>query len=199
MPVVLDIGCGDSNITLPPHYAGWERVRLDIDPGFCPNILLDARELHRLPPATFDAAYCAHNLEHFHRHDAIKVLLGMRHVLKDDGFAEIRVPDLGAVFSRMSRDNLDIDDLLYQSHRGPILVRDVIFGYHVEIEQTGQDFYAHKTGFTVKSLSKIFSQLPFERAIVATPVEFNIVALAFCSRPTPQQLQLLAIPAHLGD
>ena len=49
---------------------------------------------------------------------------------------------------------LDIDDVLYQSPAGPITVLDVIYGYAAEIESSGQDFFAHKTGFTEKSLAR---------------------------------------------
>ena len=59
----------------------------------------------------------------------------------------------------MVEKNLDIDDFLYQSPEGPITVRDVIYGYGAEIERSGNDFYAHKTGFTKKSL---LSKTPFD-------------------------------------
>jgi len=47
---------------------------------------------------------------------------------------------------------VDIEDVLYTSAAGPITSRDVLYGWAVEIERSGQDFYAHKTGFTPKSL-----------------------------------------------
>lgn len=93
MPKVLNVGGGTRDIPLPPQYQGWEHILLDIDPRGQPDIVADARELTRLPPAQFDAVYCSHNLEHYYRHDGVKVLAGFRHVLKEDGLAHIMVPD----------------------------------------------------------------------------------------------------------
>ena len=50
---------------------------------------------------------------------------------------------------------MDIDDFLYQSAMGPITVRDVLYGYGQEIESSGNDFYAHKTGYTRKALTML--------------------------------------------
>ena len=57
--------------------------------------------------------------------------------------------------------NLDIDDVLYQSAAGSIMVLDVLYGYGKEIEQSGEDFFAHKTGFTEKSLLKALQTAGF--------------------------------------
>jgi hypothetical protein len=50
---------------------------------------------------------------------------------------------------------LDIEDTLYEaSAAGPITVLDVIYGWGKEIMESGNDFYAHKTGFTQQSLTR---------------------------------------------
>ena len=79
---VLNVGGGSKLIAIPPHYAGWSQLMLDIDPNAKPDVLADARELARLEPALFDAVYCSHNLEHYYAHDVPKVLAGFAHVLK---------------------------------------------------------------------------------------------------------------------
>src|SRR5437899_1031194 len=151
MKSVLNVGGGSKAIPIPSHYQGWRHILLDIDPkGEC-DIALDARLLHTLPPFSYDAVYCSHNLEHYHRHHGLEVLRGMHHVLKPEGFLEIRVPDVGEVMRLAIQNQLDLDDVLYHSPSGPILLRDVLWGYHVEIERSGRDYYAHKTGFTLKS------------------------------------------------
>src|SRR4051812_25066523 len=101
MPVVLDVGCGPASRVLPTYFAEWKRTRLDIDPHCEPDIVLDARNLATLEPLAYDAVFCSHNLEHFHRHECLQVLTGMHHVLKPDGLAEIRVPDIDAVVKTM--------------------------------------------------------------------------------------------------
>jgi hypothetical protein len=60
--------------SLPPQYAGLEHLLLDIDPKGLQDIILDARNLTSLAADRFDAVYCAHNLEHYCRHDVNKVL-----------------------------------------------------------------------------------------------------------------------------
>ena len=99
-------------------------------------------------------------------------------MLNEDGFAEIRVPDMNAVMRAAIDRKLDIDDVLYQSPRGPISVRDVIYGHSGEIEVSGNDFFAHKTGFTEKSLSKTLQAAGFGTAYTAVG-NLEITAIAF--------------------
>jgi ubiquinone/menaquinone biosynthesis C-methylase UbiE len=93
----LNVGGNNKSIPLPPHYADFEHLLLDIDPKGSPDIVCDARNLTSLEGDQFDAIYCSHNLEHYYRHDVAKVLTGFLHVLKHDGFAQIRVPDINEV------------------------------------------------------------------------------------------------------
>jgi hypothetical protein len=75
---------------------------------------------------------------------------------------------------------MDVDDFLYQSPAGPITVRDVIYGYGVEIEQSGNDFFAHETGFSPKSLTKILNESGFPIVYVNLG-NIEIEAFAFVS------------------
>jgi ubiquinone/menaquinone biosynthesis C-methylase UbiE len=173
---VLNVGGNNKNIPLPPHFADYEHLLLDIDPRGKPDIVCDARLLNTLEANQFDAVYCSHNLEHYYRHDVPKVLNGFMHVLKDGGFAQIRVPDMMALMKITVERGLDIDDVLYQSNAGPIKVLDVIYGYSVEIERSGQDFFAHKTGFTQKSLTYALQTAGFKRIIATTGyLEINVI------------------------
>lgn len=180
----LNVGGNNKSIELPSIYQGWKHVLLDIDPKGHPDIVCVARELATLPASQFDAVYCSHNLEHYHRHDVVKVLAGFRHVLKPAGFAHIRVPDIGELIKIIAARNLDIDDLLYHAPSGPILVRDVIYGLGMEIESSGNDFYAHKTGFTPKSLVKLLEASGFEHIYSA---QHNMEILAFAFTQEPEQ------------
>lgn len=194
VPAVLNVGGGSKQIPIPDHYRGWRHLMLDIDARGGPDIVCDARELTKLPGGQFDAVYCSHNLEHYHRHDGRKVLAGFIHVLKPDGFAEIRVPDLKSVMERVVGAGMDVEDVLYQSPGGPILVRDVIYGWSKQIEQSGQDFYAHKTGFTAPSLREFLRQAGFATALVAERKDaFEVCAFAFKAEPTSEQRALLGL------
>jgi hypothetical protein len=190
---LLNVGGGSKSVPIPDYYTGWQHDLLDIDPKGQPDILLDARELHTLPPATYDSVYCSHNLEHYYRHDGARVVRGFCHVLKHDGFAEIRVPDLESVMRHVVEYNLDIDDQLYQSPAGPILLRDVIYGYHVEIERSGNDHYSHKTGFSPRSLSKFLMAYGFSGVATGSQQPFEIHAFAFKQQPTEERLRMLRV------
>jgi SAM-dependent methyltransferase len=192
---LLNVGGGSKKIPIPAHYAGWDHVLLDIDPALEPDVVCDARRLDTLPAQQFDAIYCSHNLEHYYRHDTKSVLRGFLHVLKTDGFAEIRVPDLRAVMQRVVWDNLDVDAILYQSGAGPIGVLDVIYGLASEIEESGSDFQQHKAGFTPQSLGRTLEQAGFGPVFLfASPEAYECRALAFRAWPTPYHQQLLKLP-----
>jgi hypothetical protein len=84
---------------------------------------------------------------------------------------------------------MDIDDVLYQSPAGPITVRDVFYGYGMEIERSGNDFFAHKTGFTQKSLVRMLESCGF-------PVVFSMTGnLAFKHKPDDYTRSLFGLPA----
>jgi hypothetical protein len=188
----LNVGGGSRTIAIPRFYEGWEQVLLDIDPDVNPDLVWDARQLTQLPAAQYDAVYCSHNLEHYHRHEVGVVLAGFHHVLKADGFADIRVPDLGELMRIVVRDGLDIDDSAYQSPVGPVTVSDVIFGYGVQIER-GNLFFAHKTGFTQKSLIKTLGRCGFPYVFVGSGT-LEVIAMAFKNRPTEFATRLLDLP-----
>jgi len=193
---VLNVGGGNKSIPLPQHYKDFEHVLLDIDPIGNPDIVCDARQLTSLASGQFDAVYCSHNLEHYYQHDVAKVLEGFLHVLKEGGVAQIRVPDIGAVMRACVEQNLDIEDTLYQSQAGPIRVLDVIYGYGAQIKQSGQDFYAHKTGFTQNSLFKALAHVGFNHfyKVSNQTQRYELDFLAFKQQPDPSLRQLLGLP-----
>lgn len=190
---VLNVGGNSKDIPLPQQYAGWEQVLLDIDPSANPDVVCDARELTKLPGETYDSVYCSHNLEHYYRHDVAKVLAGFAHVLKPDGFAYIRVPDIGELMRVVVEKKLDIDDCLYQSVAGPISVLDVVYGYGAQIEKSGVDFFAHKTGFTTKSLMGVLAATGFPVFFVSSS-NLEVQALAFLNKPSDDTRKLFGLP-----
>lgn len=193
MKKVLNVGGGSKSIALPPQYAAYEHVLLDIDPAGQPDIVSDARLLAGLPAAQFDAVYCSHNLEHYYRHDVPRVLAGFLHVLKDGGFAQIRVPDLTELMRVTVSKDLDVDDVLYVSPAGPVMVLDVLYGHSPTIERSGAEFFAHKTGFTQKSLSNAVARAGFSAMFGLTGnLEINLIA--FRGGPNPEVCALFGLP-----
>jgi hypothetical protein len=184
---VLNVGGADKSIPIPAHYAGWEQVLLDIQQAPGVDLVHDARRLAELQPASFDAVYCSHNLEHYYPHEVPLVLAGFHHVLKSDGFAEIRVPDIPAVMRHAVEHAMELDDVLYESPAGPISIHDVIYGYGREIETSREDHYAHKRGFTRNSLLAALQQAGFAAVWLTEPANFEIGALAFRQQPSAGQ------------
>ena len=194
-PAVLNVGGGNKKIAIPAHYQNWNHLLLDIDPTGDADVVLDARKLQTLAEGQFNAVYCSHNLEHYFHHDVQTVLAGFHHVLKADGFAEIHVPDMRGVLKHFIDTGMEIDDVLYESPGGPISVLDVIYGWGKQIEKTGVDFYAHKTGFTETSLMAALNRAGFSHVWIAESTDpFGIGALAFKQPPTPTQISLLGLP-----
>ena len=195
---VLNVGGGSKLIAIPRYYTGWGQLMLDIDVNAKPDVLADARELAQLDPGLFDAVYCSHNLEHYYAHDVPRVLTGFAHVLKPEGFAEIRVPDLGAVARAMIEGGRDMEDVLYSSPAGPLTVRDFIYGFARAIQKTGVDFYAHKTGFTRRSLGDALRRAGFGAVYRLEPfMPFELRAIALRSAPGAWLAELLGLAAPL--
>ena len=191
---VLNVGGGSKATPIPAHFEGWQHDLFDIDARGEPDLVCDARELLTLQSGQYDAVYCSHNVEHYYRHDGLRVLRGFVHILKDKGFAEIRVPDIAQVIAAVHEQQLDLDDVLYVSAAGPITAHDVMYGLQSEIVNSGQDFYAHKTGFTTKSLVKFLTEGGFRHIFLLDDEQLAVHALAFKTEPTASQRALLELP-----
>ena len=194
-PGLLNVGGGSKSFAIPKHYDGWQHLLLDIDPKGGADVVFDARELERLPAAQFDAVYCSHNLEHYHHHEVPRVLAGFAHVLKQGGFAEIRVPDLEWVFREIVSKGRGLDEQFQPNPRGPITARDIIFGWTIEIEESGTDFYAHKTGFTWATLVSSLQRAGFVEVWKAPPmVAYEMRSIALKQPITAEQRRLFGMP-----
>jgi hypothetical protein len=188
----LNIGGGNKGIAVPDYFAGWRHDLLDLDPQGKPDVAADARELETMNLPAYDAAYCAHNLEHYHRHEGIKVVRGVCRLLKPEGFFVVKVPDMQAVIQHVAEKKLDLDDNLYMSPRGPIQVRDVLYGYHVEVEDSGNDLYAHKTGFSPATLVRFVVGGGFAFHAVGSE-HFELTGIFFKQAPTAEMKKVLGI------
>jgi predicted O-linked N-acetylglucosamine transferase (SPINDLY family) len=194
MPKVLNVGGNSKKIPIPAHYDNWDHHLLDIDPTGEPDIVCDARKMSKLDGGVYDAIYCSHNLEHYEKNDVVSVLQGFLHVLKPTGFVEIRVPDIVAAIQYARQQSLALDDELYRSPAGPITLHDLIYGYGKQIEQSGEDFYAHKTAFTEKSLRQKLLDVGFRKVYISLR-NLEIHAFGFIKSPAGEVLENLQISA----
>ncbi len=191
---VLNVGGNNKAIPLPSQYDGWDHVLLDIDPTGNPDVLCDARELKSLAPKQYDSVYCSHNLEHYYHHDVAKVLAGFIHVLKEDGFVFVRVPDMKAIMKMAVERDLDMDDPLLQAPEGYLSVRDIIYGWGEKIEQSGCDFFAHKTGFSQNSLFSALQSAGFPLIFIDPMNGFELYSVAFKTHLTEYTAKLFGLP-----
>ncbi len=88
--------------------------------------------------------------------------------------------------------NLDIWDVLYQTRSDPITVKDVLYDYGVEIVRSGNSYYAHKTGFTPKSLVQICHQCGFQQ-VFSRMCQREVRALAFKCNPSDSRRRGLGL------
>lgn len=86
--------------------------------------------------------------------------------------------------------------MLYVSPAGPITVRDVIYGWAPEIERSGNDYFAHKTAFTMKSLRNAALEAGFQFCGIRRGIRgfYELIAYAFPTAPTSYHKNLLGLP-----
>jgi hypothetical protein len=190
---VLNVGGQSHGIQLPPPYSTFEHVLLDLDPTVGADIVLDVRELTSLEPQQFEAVYCSHNLERVRQHEVPVVLAGFRHVLKPGGLAHIIVPDLQELMLACVQQGIDLDGLLYESPMGPITPLDVLYGHGGMMAQSGQDFYAHRTGFSRRTLANLVEASGFSPMFCQQGnLELNLIT--FNGDPDPELAALFDLP-----
>lgn len=190
---LLNVGGSSRSIQLPSAYGIFEQVLLDLDPDVGADIVLDVRQLTSLAPQQFDAVYCSHNLEHVRHHEVPVVLAGFRHVLRPGGLAQIIVPDLQELMVVCVQQGIDLDGLLYESPMGPITPLDVLYGHCGIIEHSGHDFYAHRTGFSRRTLANVVEASGFGPMFCQQGnLELNLIT--FNGDPDPDLAALFDLP-----
>lgn len=158
----LHVGCSTLTLKHAPAYfqrGEWAEVRYDIDPAAKPDILGTITDMHRVSSGSMDAVYSSHNLEHVFPHEVAMVLSEFKRVLKPNGICVVGVPDLQEVAKLIADDKLE--DVAYSSPAGDITPLDMLYGLRTALS-SGQHYMAHKTGFTVKTLSQYFFAAGFK-------------------------------------
>lgn len=152
---ILHVGPGHrkNGAKLPAVFQGndWREIRLDIDPANEPDIVGSMLDMAAVADASVDAIYSAHNIEHVYAHEVPQVLKEFLRVLKPDGFLVVTCPDLQTVCQLVAEDKLG--DAAYTSPAGPITPLDILYGHGAAVA-AGHHYMAHKTGFTLKTLTQ---------------------------------------------
>jgi ubiquinone/menaquinone biosynthesis C-methylase UbiE len=193
MPKLLHVGCGPkrkNGTTRGFAAAGWEEVRLDIDPSVQPDVVGTMTDMSAVPSATVDAVYSSHNIEHLYPHEVPVALAEFRRVLKPDGFAVITCPDLQSICTLVAQDLLT--EPAYQSPAGPIAPLDVLYGHRPPMA-AGNLYMAHRCDFTLKVLMGTLRAAGFVMvAGKARPQHFELWALATMGPTDEDTLRALA-------
>jgi SAM-dependent methyltransferase len=187
---VLDAGAGAKNNTrLHSIFAGWQVVRLDINPAVQPDVVGTITNLRgRIQDACFDAVWSSHNIEHLYAHEVPAALGEIKRILKPDGFAFITCPDLEQIGALIAGGN--VDRTIYTSPAGPITVIDMLFGHSASISR-GNVYMAHNTGFTVPRLGAALQNAGFVESWVAAGPQIDIWAAALMPRTDRAALKAL--------
>ncbi|MGQ4275118.1 class I SAM-dependent methyltransferase [Terrihabitans sp. B22-R8] len=181
-PRVLNVGSGPySPKKLHPAFAraGWQEIRMDVDPGASPDLIGDITNSQDLVEAgSFDAVWCSHVLEHLHTHELPGALQEILRILKPDGFLLMNSPDLETVAELVLEHGLD--HVAYRSPAGPISLLDIIYGHSASIAR-GKPYMAHNSGFTAERAGDQLIQAGFETAFVRRGEYIDIWAVGLKS------------------
>jgi SAM-dependent methyltransferase len=188
---VLHVGCGvfeTEKLPLMFRDAAWREIRLDIDPDVKPDMIASITDMQVIPDATVDAVYSSHNVEHLYPHDVPLALREMNRVLRPNGFAFIRVPDLQEVARYVAEGKLE--DPLYISPVGVIAPLDILYGHRPALAR-GNTFMAHRTGFTGATLGTALIAAGFVAVMMQRDLtKFALTGIAFRTQPDAEQMAI---------
>ena len=176
---VLNVGCGyPLRQKLHRHFHGpeWREIRLDLDPAVQPDIVCSITDISPVAADWVDAVWSSHNLEHLQRHEVPLALAEFLRVLKPHGLLLVTLPDLQQVARLVAEDRLE--ESAYVSQSGPITPLDMIFGHTASLAR-GNQFMAHRTGFTARSLHKLLSEAGFVEVTLRQGASFDLWATGY--------------------
>jgi SAM-dependent methyltransferase len=159
---VLHVGCGPKRADdLHPTFqtGDWREIRVDINPAVRPDIVASITSMPQVGGNSVDAVWSSHNLEHLYAHEVPTALREFLRVLKPGGFVLLTMPDLQKAAEFVAQGKLE--EPIYQSPAGPISAIDICFGHRASIAQ-GNEFMAHKTGFSALTLAQKLAACGFQ-------------------------------------
>ena len=192
MKTFLHVGCGHLTKadTKGFNNDNWNEIRFDIDKKVNPDIEGTLLDMSAVASGSVDAVFSSQNIEHVYPHEVPIVAKEFLRVLNDDGFAVIECPDLQSICDAILQDKLY--DPLYVSDAGPIAPIDVLYGLRGAL-QIGNEYMAHKCGFTYSSLLGFFIGAGFKKWIGGRrPERYNLYLMVFKGEKTDEELNKLA-------
>jgi predicted SAM-dependent methyltransferase len=183
MVKILNIGSGHAAV----QFDDVEETLLDANPHEKPDILCDICDLKKLEGGVYDGVWAKHVIEHVFEYRVPEVLEGIWHVLKEDGFLYVAVPDLRTVMKQVVEKDMKLDDLLYTSYTGlKVRVLDIFYGHWEEVKKL-KCLQSHKTGFDLDLMLKRLSSAGFQK-IFTSESNFEVKAIA-CKNEVPEWVE----------
>lgn len=165
---VLNVGCGTVPLnTQSGYFNDWVEIRADMVENSTTDVVTSLTKLENIPAKSVDCVWASHVVEHCLWQDLPSVFNNIMRVLKDDGFAVIRVPDIGSIAHLIPNNLLDT---VYDTSGGPVAAIDMLYGGRFAIESHGE-FMCHKTGFTPNTLEYILNSFNIKSVIRADSLE----------------------------
>ena len=196
MKTFLNVGCGPKSEFQIKGFDNdnWNEIRFDIDEEVNPDIVGTLTDMSVVETASVDAVYSAYNLDHIYAHEVPIALGEFFRVLKDDGIAFIRCPDIQSVCEVVAQDKLI--DTFYETEDGQkISPLDILLGNREELA-FGNEYMAKKDSFTNSVLNKVLSEAGF-KARYGGRMAFNgaeLSLVAFKQKKSEEEIKEIANP-----
>ena len=194
MKTFLHVGCGPQNKSscLGFNNDNWKEIRFDIDKNVKPDIEGTLTDMKLVETGSVDAVYSSHNIEHIFPHEVPIALREFYRVLKEDGIVVIFCPDIQSACEAVVQDKLL--EPLYESDIGPISPIDILYGHRGFIAQ-GNEYMAHKGGFTYSVLDRAFYEAGFKARVGGRRLEaYDLFLVAFKQKKSVEEIKKIAIP-----
>ena len=193
MKTFLHVGCGTENKSSCSGFDNdnWKEIRFDIDKNVNPDIVGTLTDMKLVETGSVDAVYSSHNIEHIFPHEVPIALREFYRVLKEDGMVSISCPDLQSVCEAVAQDKLL--EPLYESDIGPISPIDILYGWRERIEE-GNEYMAHKGGFTYSVLNGAFHEAGFKAICGARRPEYwDLFIVAFKQKKSEEEIKKIGL------
>ena len=194
MKTFLHVGCGPQYKSQIKGFdnESWKEIRFDIDEKVNPDIVGTLLDMSAVETGSVDAIYSSHNIEHVFPHEVPIVLREFHRVLKDDGMVVLVCPDLQSVCEAVVDDKLL--QPLYESPAGPISPIDILYGHRPAIAR-GNEYMAHKGGFTYSVLNDAFIEAGFKMNYGGrNPDRWELFIISFKQEKLQEEINTIAKP-----
>jgi len=195
MKTFLHVGCGPQYKSQIKGFdnENWKEIRFDIDEKVNPDIVGTLLDMSAVATGSVDAIYSSHNIEHVFPHEVPIVLKEFYRVLKDDGMVVLSCPDLQSVCEAVINDKL-LDPLYETSAGNKIAPIDILYGWRAPIA-AGNEYMAHKGGFTYSVLNGAFLEVGFKMNYGGrNPDRWELFILSFKQDKSEEEVNIIAEP-----